>query len=190
MDSSSYTIAAGQSVTFTARVMGSGATPSGTVGFRAGSSTISGCAAVRLSGGQATCATSSLAGGTYAVTGIYSGDSTYGPGVAGPITQTVTGAGAATTAYGLTIDSSSYTSSAGQAVTFTVVVTGNNPSGRVDFQDNGANIAGCSGVALSGGIATCTTSSLASGSHAIRGSYSGDANNPAGIAGPIAQTVR
>ncbi len=189
MDSSSYAIAAGQSVTFTARVMGNSGTPTGTVSFRAGSSTITGCGAVALAGGQATCTTSSLSGGSYAISGVYSGDSTYAGAVAGPITETVAG-NAATASYGLTIDSSSYASSVGQAVTFTVVVSGNNPTGIVDFQDNGATIAGCAGVSLSGGVATCTTSSLAAGSHPIRGWYYGDANNPAGIAGPITQTVR
>lgn len=189
MDSSSYTIAAGQSVTFTARVLGSSGTPTGTLNFQAGSTTISGCGSVALSNGQATCTTSSLSGGSYAITGLYSGDATYAAAVAGPITETVTG-GATTTGYGLTIDSSSYTSSVGQAVTFTVVVTGNSPTGTVDFQDNGTNIAGCVGVALSGGVAKCTTSGLASGSHPIRGWYYGDANNPAGIAGPITQTVQ
>jgi hypothetical protein len=190
MDSSSYTIAAGQGVTFTARIMGGSGTPTGTVAFRAGSTTIAGCAAVALSGGQATCTTSGLAAGTYAITGIYSGNATYSASTAGPIAQTVTGGGTVSTAYGLTIDSSAYTSSVGQAVTFTVVVTGNQPTGTVDFQDNGNTIAGCRGVALSGGVARCTTAALAAGSHPIRGWYYGDANNSAGIAGPITQTVR
>jgi len=189
MDSSSYTIAAGQPVTFTARVMGNSATPTGTVNFRAGSNTISGCGSVALSSGVATCTTSSLSGGSYAITGAYSGDATYGAGVAGPITETVTGV-ASTASYGLTIDSSSYTSTVGQAVTFTVAVTGNNPTGIVDFQDNGTTMAGCAGVPLSGGVATCTTSSLVAGSHPIRGWYYGDASNPAGIAGPITQRVQ
>lgn len=188
MDSSSYTIAAGQSVTFTARLIGNASTPSGTVAFKAGSAAISGCSAVTISGGQATCTTSSLTGGSYAITGNYSGDATYVAAVAGPITQTVTGA-AAVQQFKLTIDSSAYTVKAGQAVTFTVVVTGNSPTGTVNFQDNGNSIAGCGAVALSGGTARCTTSALAAGTHPIRGWYSGDSNNSAGIAGPITQTV-
>lgn len=189
MDSSSYSIAAGQSVTFTARVMGNSGTPTGTVNFQANSSTISGCGAVALSGGQATCTTSSLGGGSYAITGLYSGDATYAQAVAGPITETVTG-GSTSTAYRLTMDSSAYVSSVGQAVTFTAAVYGNSPTGRVDFQDNGTNIGSCVGVPLSGGVATCTISTLTAGSHSIRGMYSGDSSNPAGIAGPITQTVQ
>jgi hypothetical protein len=191
MDSSSYTSAAGQAVTFTARIAGNAGTPGGTVSFRASGSVIPGCDAVAVANGQAACTTASLAAGTWAITGIYSGDATYGAAQAGPITQTVTGSAPSGTTAGLTIDSSSYTSSVGQAVTFTVVVTGPvTPTGIVDFQDNGATIAGCQGVALSGGIATCTTSALAAGTHPIRGWYYGDASNSAGIAGPITQTVR
>jgi hypothetical protein len=75
-------------------------------------------------------------------------------------------------------------------VKFTVKVSGGqSPTGTVAFTDNGNPIVGCSPVALSSGLATCTTSSLAVGSHAIRGNYSGDANNGAGVAGPITQTV-
>ncbi|HET9470745.1 MAG TPA: Ig-like domain-containing protein, partial [Usitatibacter sp.] len=151
-----------------------------------------GCGAVPVSGSQAACTTSALAGGTYAITGLYSGDATYAGAVAGPITQTVTGtAASASASYGLTIDSSAYVASVGQAVTFTVAVTGPvTPTGKVDFQDNGSTIAGCAGVSLSGGIARCTASSLAAGSHPIRGWYYGDANNSAGIAGPITETIQ
>jgi hypothetical protein len=189
MDSSSYTIAAGQSVTFTARLMGNAGAPTGTVSFRANGASIGGCGAVTVSASQATCTTSSLAAGAYPITGVYSGDATYTGAVAGPITESVTGA-AASTSYALTIDSSAYVASAGQAVTFTVMVTGPvMPTGTVDFQDNGATLAGCAGVALAGGIARCTTSALAPGSHPIRGWYYGDASNPAGIAGPITETI-
>src|SRR6185503_20191034 len=91
MDSSSYTIGAGQAVTLTTRVVGNVGTPGGTVSFRAGGSAIAGCASIAVSGGKASCTTSSLAAGTWAITGIYSGDGTYGAAQAGPITQTVTG---------------------------------------------------------------------------------------------------
>ena len=187
MDSSAYTINAGQSVTFTAIIMGSAGTPTGTVTFRDNGASIAGCVSVALSAGKATCTTSSLAAGTHPITGLYSGDTTYSSGVAGPITQTVQGV----VATALTIDSSRYTSTVGQNVTFTVKVTGSGtPSGTIGFQDNGASIAGCSSVALnSNGVAKCTTNRLTRGSHTIKGLYSGNANNSAGVAGPITQTV-
>ncbi|HXE60755.1 MAG TPA: Ig-like domain-containing protein [Gemmatimonadaceae bacterium] len=91
MDSTAYVSNAGQSVTFTAAVMGNSGTPTGSVKFQDNGSTLSACAAVTLSNGKALCTTSSLSGGTHAITGAYSGDATYGAGVAGPITQTVNG---------------------------------------------------------------------------------------------------
>jgi hypothetical protein len=188
IDSSSFTASAGSPVTFTVRAMGSGNAPTGTVKFTANGNTISGCGSVAVSGGQALCTTGALSGGTYAIRGLYSGDSTYGSGVAGPITQVITGGSVAA---GLTIDSSSYTASMGQPVTFTVVVTGPTPAaGTVRFDDGGNSIPNCESVGVSNGSATCTTSGLTAGTHAIRGYYSGDGSNAAGVAGPITQSIR
>lgn len=190
MDSSSYTIAAGQSVAFKAAVMGNNGTATGSITFNADGNPISGCSAVGVSGGTATCTTSALAGGTHAITGVYSGDSTYGAAQAGPITETVTGgtvvATTLPTKFGM--DSSSYTIAAGQTVTFTASIPG--AGGSVDFQDNGSAMSGCSGVGVSSsGMAYCTTSSLVAGTHAISAVYSGSGSYSAGIAGPITQTV-
>ena len=89
MDSTAYTIKLHQSVTFTAAVMGNFGTPTGTISFQDGTSVISGCGSVALSGGKATCTTSALKRGSHAIRGMYSGDATYGIGEAGPITETV-----------------------------------------------------------------------------------------------------
>jgi hypothetical protein len=89
MDSSSYTVKQGTRVTFTAKVMGNAGTPTGTVSFTANGSVISGCSSVALASGTATCTTNGLKRGSFQIRGNYSGDTVYGPGVAGPITQTV-----------------------------------------------------------------------------------------------------
>jgi hypothetical protein len=89
MDSSAYTIKAHQSVTFTAAVMGNYGTPTGTIEFRDGTSVISGCGGVPIKAGKATCTATSLARGSHPIRGMYSGDAAYGPGVAGPNTETV-----------------------------------------------------------------------------------------------------
>src|SRR6185295_13359137 len=46
MDSSSYTVNVGQGVTFTVRLIGNGAAPTGTVAFKAGGALISGCESI------------------------------------------------------------------------------------------------------------------------------------------------
>jgi hypothetical protein len=187
MDSSSYTVNAGQSVTFTARVIGGTTTPTGSVTFWASGNAIAGCASVALSNGQALCTTAGLAGGTFQITGDYSGDAAYIRGVAGPITQTVVGAPAPMT---LGIVASRYSVNVGQPVTFTVTIRGGYPpTGTIRFTDGSNAIAGCNSVNVSSGTASCTTKALAHGSHSIRGWYSGDSTNGAGVAGPITETI-
>lgn len=50
---------------------------------------MSACPAVTLTGNVATCTTNALKKGAHKIRGVYSGDGTYGAGIAGPITQTV-----------------------------------------------------------------------------------------------------
>jgi len=65
---------------------------------------------------------------------------------------------------------------AGQAVTITATVTGNSPTGTVQFQINGVNFG--APVPLVNGVATLTTSQLTvTGTDSITAVYSGDANN-------------
>jgi CSLREA domain-containing protein len=67
-----------------------------------------------------------------------------------------------------------------QSVTYTATITSNTgyagpPTGNVDFKDNGSAISGCTGKVLDGsGVATCTTSYNATGSHPISATYNGD----------------
>jgi hypothetical protein len=68
----------GQSVTFTATV--SGFSPTGTVGFTANGTPISGCSAVTLSSSfAAACSTSTVPAGTNAIVATYSGDANNNP---------------------------------------------------------------------------------------------------------------
>jgi hypothetical protein len=79
-----------------------------------------------------------------------------------------------------TLASSQNPSAVGQQVTFTATVAptsgSGTPTGTVVFKDGGTDITGCSAQALSGGQATCATSSLTAGTHTITADYSGDTN--------------
>ena len=86
---SAYAITQGQTVTFTATVIGSGAMPTGTVTFKDGSTAMSGCASLALASGTATCSTAGLSVGSHSITASYSGDASYLAAVAGPITEAV-----------------------------------------------------------------------------------------------------
>jgi hypothetical protein len=82
---------------------------------------------------------------------------------------------------------------AGSSIRFTATVTGTAPTGTVAFRDGGSVLAGCGSVALAGSgntrSSSCTTSSLAVGTHGIVASYSGDAVNVGSSSAPLSQTV-
>jgi len=81
----------------------------------------------------------------------------------------------------------------GANVTFTASVTGNAPTGTVAFTDGGSSISGCAAVALAGSgntkTASCSTSSLAAGTHSIVAAYSGDAANAGSASAPLSQVI-
>lgn len=78
----------GQSVTLTATVSG-GVNPTGTINFLDGTSSISGCSAVSLSGTAATCTTSALSAGSHSITAAYSGDSNNAAATSTALAQSV-----------------------------------------------------------------------------------------------------
>lgn len=81
----------------------------------------------------------------------------------------------------LTLASSRNPCVAGQAVTLAttlVPLPGNPaPTRSIDFFDGAHPIVGCAPALLVAGVATCTTSALAAGSHALRAEYAGDSNH-------------
>jgi hypothetical protein len=79
--------APGHTMTFTATVAGS--SPTGTVGFKDGGTTIGGCGAQTVTGSTATCTTASLTAGSHTITAVYGGDSANSSSTSSPLTQTV-----------------------------------------------------------------------------------------------------
>jgi serine protease len=189
----------GASVTFTATV--SGTNPTGTVNFRDGANSVAGCGAVALTGTgnsrTAQCATSALTVATHSMTAVYGGDAGNATSTSAVLSQVVNPASGpvATTT---TLASSANPSNAGQSVTFTASVTGNAPTGTVNFKDGASSIANCSAVAIVGGAfggggntrtAKCTTNVLASGSHSVTAVYAGDAGNQTSTSAVLSQVV-
>jgi hypothetical protein len=175
----------GDPVTFTATVTGSGGTPTGTVTFKDGATTL---ATVPLSGATATFATSSLTAGSHSITATYSGDANFGTSASPTLTQVVNQPGL--TATTTTLVSSANPSNVGQPVTFTATVAptsgAGTPTGTVTFTDGATSLG--TGT-LSGGQATFTTSSLSAGNHTITASYGSDANFSASTSPVLTQVV-
>jgi hypothetical protein len=134
-----------------------------------------------LSNGVATLSTSALAAGSHSLTVTYSGDGTKSASTSAVLTETVNKA--ATTA---TLASSLNPAVSGQAVTFTAQVSPSAATGNIQFKD-GTSLLGT--VAVSGGSAALSVSSLTAGAHSITAIYSGDANYTGSTSSALAQTV-
>ena len=126
----------GQSVTFTATVAavspGAG-TPTGTVTFKDGTTTL-GTGTLNGSG-VATFSTSTLAVGTHSITAVYGGDTNFTTSTSSAVSQVVNQASTTTT-----LASSANPTVFGQSVTFTATVTAvspgaGTPTGTVTFLD-------------------------------------------------------
>jgi parallel beta-helix repeat protein len=175
----------GQSVTFTATVTGSGPTPTGTVTFLDGVTTL-GTGTLNGSG-VATFTTLALAVGSHPMTGSYGGDATYAVSTSPAVNQVVNKANTST------VDLSNVNpSTVGQSVTFTATVTAvapgaGTPTGTVTFLDGVATLG--TGTLNGSGVATLTTSSLTLGSHSITVSYSGDGSFNVSTSSVVTQVV-
>jgi hypothetical protein len=178
----------GQAVTFTVTITavspGSG-TPTGSVTFIDGATAIG--SGTLDSTGAASFTTSSLAVGTHSITAVYSGDAGFLASTSNAVKERVTQAKTATA-----LASSLNPSPQGTPVTFTatigVVAPGAGvPSGTVSFRD-GSRVLGT--AALTGGVASFTTSTLTVGTHPITAVYSSDASFAGGTSAVLDQVVQ
>jgi Bacterial Ig-like domain (group 3) len=181
----------GQSVTLFAQLTGDVVSPTGTVDFLDGATPL--CSSRPLSGSApsstASCTTTAFSVGSHGITAEYSGDATYDPQTTLPFSQTV-GQAATSTA----IASPTNPSVATQSVTVTATVAATAPgggtaTGSVTFQDDGVDVTGCGGQTLAGGTATCTTSTLAVGSHPLTALYAGSSSYFASTSSIVVQNV-
>jgi hypothetical protein len=175
----------GEPVTLRATVSGTGATPTGTVTFSEGGTSI-GSAAVN-GAGQASITISTLSRATHSIVATYGGDASFGTSASAALSQQVTRA--ATT---VTLISSSQPATVGSSVTFTATVTANapgagTPAGNVTFREGAATLG--SGTLDAAGVVTMTTSTLALGTHTIRADYAGNTSYNASSSANLTQSV-
>jgi len=173
----------GQSVTFTATVNGSVGTPTGTVTFKDGTTSL---ATNSLSSAVATFTTSALTGGSHSITAVYNGDTDYNSSTSSIVTQVVNKASSSAV-----LVSSGTPSVFGQPVIFTATISPvapatATPTGTVTFKDGAIPLKTNN---LSSGQTTYTNSALAVGSHTITVVYNGDTNYNTSTSANLSQTV-
>jgi hypothetical protein len=173
----------GTAVICTATVASSGGTPTGTVAFLDGTTTLG--VGTLNSTGIATFTTSILAAGAHSITGKYNGSANFTGSTSAAVTETITPA-VTTTA----LVSSAVSVSSGASVTFTATITSSTsgmPTGTVTFLDGTTTLG--TGALNSTGMATFSTSTLTAGTHSLTAAYGGDANFMASTSAVLSQVV-
>jgi large repetitive protein len=193
---SSTSLVTNQPVTFFALVSSAGSI-AGTVTFENHGAPIAGCTGDAVSSAattSATCETSFAAAGSAAqVTAVF----TPGPGSIAP------GSSSGSLSVSVARDSSSVSVQlpgagiVGQSLTYAAVVAPPpsrpgpyEPSGTVEFFDNGHPINSCTSQPLVNSIATCTLAYSRRGGHSISASYGGDANFTGSVSSATQITVQ
>jgi hypothetical protein len=176
--------------TVTVTAPGGGA-PGGDVEFLDGATPVAGCSARPVVAGEASCTVIGLSPGLHTLSAEYGGSVTHAASTSAPATHGVSPAETTTT---VVADDASTTWH--QAVLFTANVAPVPPAsaapstGTVRFAAGGVTITGCSAQTVTTGTATCSTSDLPVGVHAITAEYGGGPEGYAGSTSPdTTQTV-
>ena len=159
----------GTTVSLSATVTGSGGTPSGSVAFYDGATSLG---SSPLASGTAALSVA-LTGGTHSITAVYSGDSTF---VTSTSSASPVSVAKATDVVG--VSSSATTVATGGTVQLTATITGVSgaalPGGTVSFTDGVTSLG--NGTVNGAGVATLSATLNTAGNRTIGASYSGDGN--------------
>lgn len=169
-------VTVGTSVTITATVSPAAAT--GSVQFFDGATSLG---TSPVSGGTASISTSAFTAGSHSLTATFTGTGSFGSSTAGPVSFTVTGPATPTTTALAVSPASSAQQFSNVSLTATVSPTA---AGSVQFLD-GSTALGT--VAVSGGTANLTVSTLALGSHSLVAAFT--PTNPAAFTASASDAI-
>lgn len=158
-------VVVGHAVVLTAKV--SGATNSGSVTFKDGSTTL---ASVALNAGVASYTTTFTSTGTHALSAAFGGTSVLAASTSPTLSETVS---ASTTS--VSLSASPNPASVGQAIRLSATVSGASPSGTVTFKDGSTTLG--SATLGSNGQASFNATMSTVGTHSLSASYAGNATN-------------
>jgi hypothetical protein len=179
-------VTAGQTLTLTATVLGTGSTaPGGTVSFMNGAALLG--TGTLNSSGVATLTTSSLVAGSHSLMVQYAGNANFLSSNSAAVSLTVNAQVATTTT---SLSATPDPVLTGQTLTLTATVQGSGsvvPGGTVSFL-SGSTPLGTAPI-NSSGVATLTVTTLAIGTYSMTAQYAGNANFLASNAAAVSVTV-
>ena len=174
----------GQAVTLTATVATNSGTPTGTVAFFDGGTSLGNGT---ISSGVAAIQVTSFAAGNHTLTAQYAGNSNFAASTSSAVAESVNSSAATQTATLLQTSASQVV--AGQAITLTATVsaTSGKPTGTVTFLAGSSSLGSAT---LSGsGAASIQISSLAVGTYSLSAQYAGNSSFASSASSTISETV-
>lgn len=171
----------GQTVTLSATVQSTGGTPTGSVTFIDGTSTLG---TVTLANAAAQLPVTNFGAGSHSITAKYSGDTNFSGSTSSALTETINQLATTTT-----LSSSLNPATVGQAITLTATVqagSGVSVAGTVTFLDGSTTLGT---VTLASNSAQLTTSTLAQGAHALTAVYAANTNFAGSTSAAVSETV-
>ena len=167
-----------QSVTLTATVTGS--SPTGTVTFKDGTTTLT-TVSLNASGVASTSRSFSTTG-VHNLTAIYNGDTAHATSTSTGVDLTVNPKLETSTALVVSPNPINIT----QSVTLTATVTGSSPTGTVTFKDGTSSL---TTLTVSGGTVSTTRTFTTTGTHNLSAVYNGDTSNATSTSATVALPV-
>jgi len=177
LTSSANPAVAGQALALTATVAGS--TPTGTVTFKDGTTTLG---TGTIVANVATLNYTFVSVGIHNLTAVYGGDANNAISTSAAVAQTINIATSTTL-----LSASQNPAALGQAVALTATVTGALPNGTVTFK-NGATVLGTASIGA--GYATLNYTFTSVGTYSLTAEYGGDTNNTASSSAAYALDVK
>jgi uncharacterized delta-60 repeat protein len=181
LESSSQATVYGDSVTFTATVTATFATPTGSVRFTDGTRTLG---RVTLSGGVATLTPATLAAGDHTILASYLGNANFEPSEAS-VEHSVSML-ATTTTFSTSPNPSAFREAVTLSATVSAGVGAPTPTGTVRFYDGTTQVGSAN---LSSGVAQISRTNLAVGAHDLQAVYVGTVNFTPSSSDVVTQTV-
>lgn len=176
--SSANPAVAGDAIRFTATVASKGNSPTGSVTFLDGASTLG---TAQVNNGVASLSVSTLVAGQHAIVARYGGDSGTQISTSSVVLQIVQ------QRTSVNLVSSVNPALTAQSMVLTAAVNGSNPGGSIRFYDGGTLL----GTAiLTNGVATFPVVSLSAGVHSLLAEYTGDSYNLDSRSTEYTQTIQ